>query len=141
MTVLLYCWYTFTDYTSSSQWFSAMNYSVHAIMYSYYMLRAMGWRVPRWAAMTITFLQLVQMVVGCALNCYVYFVKQQGVECRVSDGNVKVAFLMYFSYFVLFARFFYSAYITGEDKSRRGVVVTNGKALNGVNEIKKEHTS
>jgi len=141
VTVLLYCWYTFTDYTSSSQWFSSMNYSVHAIMYSYYMLRAMGLRVPRWAAMTITFLQLVQMVVGCALNCYVYFVKQQGVECRASDGNVKVAFVMYFSYFVLFARFFYLAYIAGKDKPRKGDVVKNGHALNGVNGIKKEHVS
>jgi elongation of very long chain fatty acids protein 6 len=60
--------------------------------------------------MVITALQLIQMVVGCLVNIWTYQVKQDGLECHVSDKNIKLSLLMYFSYFVLFARFFYNAY-------------------------------
>ena len=37
--------------------------------------------------------------------------KQNGEACNVSEQNIKLSLLMYFSYFVLFARFFYKAYV------------------------------
>ena len=37
--------------------------------------------------------------------------KQSGLECRVSDQNIKLSLLMYASYFVLFGRFFYNSYL------------------------------
>jgi hypothetical protein len=37
--------------------------------------------------------------------------KQNGEACNVSEHNIKMSLLMYFSYFVLFARFFYKAYV------------------------------
>merc|ERR1711962_1671437 len=93
-----------------------MNYFVHSLMYSYYALRALRVRVPRVAAMTITSLQLLQMVVGCAVTVQVFLYKQQGVDCSVSDANLTYGFLMYASYFVLFARFFYNAYYAKSGK-------------------------
>lgn len=36
---------------------------------------------------------------------------QDGEACNVSVQNIKLSLLMYFSYFVLFARFFYKAYV------------------------------
>ena len=45
-----------------------MNYAVHALMYSYYGVRASGLKVPKVLAMVITTLQTLQMVVGCSIN-------------------------------------------------------------------------
>ncbi len=42
-------------------------------------------RVPRSLAMIITALQLIQMVVGCVVNVWAYQMKQDGMECHVSD--------------------------------------------------------
>lgn len=110
-TVLIYCWYAFTEYTAPARWFIVMNFSVHSFMYSYYALKAMHYRVPRVIAMAITVAQLSQMVAGCAVNLWAYQLKQNGEACNVSEHNIKMSLLMYFSYFVLFARFFYKAYV------------------------------
>jgi hypothetical protein len=79
------------------------------------------------------------MVVGCTVNFLAYRYKTEGRECRVSDTNLKLSLLMYISYFVLFARFFYNAYFQDKKVDRNGsskqeVEVNNlkeGKASNG----------
>ncbi|XP_066968744.1 very long chain fatty acid elongase 6 isoform X1 [Macrobrachium rosenbergii] len=111
VTVLLYAWYSYSDYIATARWFVCMNYLVHSIMYSYYALKALKFRVPRWVAMGITTAQLLQMVMGAAVNIWAYQVKQAGNECHVSYDNIKISLLMYTSYFVLFARFFRRAYV------------------------------
>lgn len=110
-TVLVYSWYAFTEYTAPARWFITMNFTVHSAMYSYYALKAMHYRVPRFVSMAITVAQLTQMVAGCAVNLWAYQLKQNGEACHVSEQNIKLSLLMYFSYFVLFARFFYKAYV------------------------------
>lgn len=115
ITVLLYSWFSYTEYTSSARWFIVMNYCVHAVMYSYYALRSMGYSPPRQIAMFITTLQLLQMIVGCAINLWAYNAMKQN-ECHISPLNVKLSIAMYFSYFVLFARFFQKAYLSGNRK-------------------------
>ena len=42
------------------------------------------------------------------LLCYLY---NSGMKCGVSETNLKMSLLMYSSYFVLFARFFYNTYV------------------------------
>ncbi|KAF6017453.1 ELOVL6 [Bugula neritina] len=111
ITVLLYTWYSFTEKSSHGRWFICMNFAVHAVMYSYYTLRAMKIRVPNQIRMLITMLQLIQMVIGCLVNFYVYSVKKQGRYCDISMRNIGYSFVMYLSYFVLFAKFFYDSYI------------------------------
>uniref|UniRef100_A0A915CUS4 Elongation of very long chain fatty acids protein n=1 Tax=Ditylenchus dipsaci TaxID=166011 RepID=A0A915CUS4_9BILA len=49
------------------QMFIFMNYTVHAFMYSYYALRALRMRLPKYVAMFITVLQITQMVFGVAI--------------------------------------------------------------------------
>ena len=83
-------------------------------MYSYYALKALKFRVPRWIAMSITTAQLAQMVMGAVVNIWAYQVKQAGNECHVSYDNIKISLLMYTSYFVLFARFFRKAYVVNK---------------------------
>lgn len=115
ITVLLYTWYSFTEYTSSARWFVVMNYCVHSVMYSYYALVSMGKYPPKMLAMTITVLQLTQMIVGCAINVWAHnymATTATPTSCHISQINIKLSMAMYFSYFVLFAQFFYKAYLS-----------------------------
>lgn len=130
VTVLIYCWYSFSEYTAPARWFVVMNFIVHSMMYSYYAFRALRYRVPRWVAMLITSLQLAQMVVGCYVNYMAYTFKQNGMECGVSDTNLKLSLIMYTSYFVLFARFFYHTYVHKK-----------GKKLERQNNVKSEENN
>ncbi|EEB20089.1 conserved hypothetical protein [Pediculus humanus corporis] len=122
ITVLLYSWFSYTEYTSSARWFIVMNYCVHSVMYSYYALKSMGYRPYKSIQMIITTLQLIQMVVGCFINLWAYnFINSvpssSSMEssgpyfCHISKLNIKLSVAMYFSYFVLFSRFFYKNYI------------------------------
>lgn len=135
ITVLMYSWFSYTEYTSSARWFVAMNYCVHSLMYSYYALRAMRFNPPRFIPMLITTLQLTQMVVGCAINVWAHsFVQTPGRSCHISPMNIKLSIAMYFSYFVLFAQFFYGTYLSanarkGKKQRRAGVVPTAAASL------------
>lgn len=138
VTVLLYAWYSYSDYIATARWFVCMNYLVHSAMYSYYALKALKFRVPRWIAMSITTAQLAQMVMGAAVNIWAYQVKQAGNECHVSYDNIKISLLMYTSYFVLFARFFRRAYVvnpkqTGSQPPKKGQesLAYEGKSTKG----------
>ncbi|XP_037791753.1 elongation of very long chain fatty acids protein 6-like [Penaeus monodon] len=137
VTVLLYAWYSYSDYIATARWFVCMNYLVHSVMYSYYALKALKFRVPRWISMGITTAQLAQMVMGAAVNIWAYQVKQAGNECHVSYDNIKISLLMYISYFVLFAHFFCRAYVVKSDKQvgaaqdKKGSLSYEGKSTKG----------
>lgn len=150
ITVLVYTWYSYADRTSSGRWFITMNYAVHSVMYAYYALRALKYNAPQWVKMGITLFQLSQMVVGVFIGVYVYRLKQAGIPCGVTDNNMYLSFIMYFSYFLLFMKFFYDAYLkpkkrspkpvsaahaNGQTKHENGVTanghLSNGHAANG----------
>jgi elongation of very long chain fatty acids protein 6 len=120
-TVLVYCWYSTSDFSPSGRWFALINYNVHAVMYGYYACRAMRFSIPRWVNMTITAGQISQMVVGIFVNLSAFFKKQRGEECGVSYDNIKWSFIMYVSYFVLFSLFFLNTYIQSGSKARAAV--------------------
>ncbi|XP_053977262.1 elongation of very long chain fatty acids protein 6-like [Hylaeus volcanicus] len=129
ITVLLYSWFSYSENTAHARWFIVMNYFVHSIMYSYYALKAMRYRPPKWISMFITILQIAQMVIGLYVNIKAYQYLESGqIECNVSRVNVKFSLLMYFSYFVLFAKFFHDAYLgTKHSKKATGKNYANGK--------------
>ncbi|KAM7317941.1 hypothetical protein ACRRTK_022678 [Alexandromys fortis] len=110
ITVLLYSWYSYKDMVAGGGWFMTMNYSVHAIMYSYYALRAAGFRISRKFAMFITLSQITQMLMGCVIN-YLVFTWMQHDQCHSHFQNIFWSSLMYLSYLVLFCHFFFEAYI------------------------------
>jgi elongation of very long chain fatty acids protein 6 len=133
-TVLIYCWFSCRDFSASGRWFVLMNYTVHAVMYSYYAFRAMRFQIPKWVNIAITSGQISQMVFGIYVNTVAYMKKRRGEACDVSDENIKWSFIMYFSYFLLFFNFFYNTYISPKNKKRTGQapVSSNGKTVNGV---------
>lgn len=118
ITVLLYTWYAYKEYTSSARWFIVMNYCVHSLMYSYYALRAMGFFPPKFIMMLITSLQITQMIIGCLVNYWSYQYLKAGQSCHISLLNIQLSTCMYFSYFVLFGRFFYKSYMSPSGKKK-----------------------
>ena len=120
VTVLLYCWHSYSTEASTGIFFVAMNYSVHAIMYFYYYLQATQGFMKRFKKgfippIMITFMQISQMVVGvtvCVASYYYKYLwefggesKGLGKECVVTEDNLLYGGLMYFSYMLLFVNF------------------------------------
>ncbi|CAL8282851.1 unnamed protein product [Merluccius merluccius] len=112
ITVLLYSWYSYKDQVAGGGWFMTMNYGVHSLMYTYYAARAAGLRVPRPLAVLITTTQILQMAMGLAVLGLVYRWMHE-VRCPTQVDNVAWGSLMYLSYLVLFASFFYNSYLKG----------------------------
>lgn len=123
-TVLLYCWHSYATRSSAGLYFVAMNYGVHAIMYFYYFLAAMGIRV-KWAPL-VTVLQISQMFVGMFIcGAVYYFEGMRGLPCDVTSNNYIAGWVMYASYALLFIVFALEKYIYGTsslDKKKRAPV-------------------
>jgi elongation of very long chain fatty acids protein 6 len=122
-TVLSFVWYSIKDFPATARWFATINYSIHAIMYTYYTIMTLRIiRIPKVISMTITSLQIIQMVAGVYVTIKVYQFKSLDNSCDVSFNNIYAAFIMYASYFYLFFKFFFDKYF--KNKTRQSV---NGK--------------
>jgi hypothetical protein len=125
ITVLLYCWHSYVTTSPSGLFFVVMNYCVHAVMYGYYFLMAVKLR-PKWFnPIFVTVLQLSQMFIGVGVTIvafYYYNNPTGGKTCHIRKENNVAAFIMYGSYFYLFAQFFvgryYAVKVKGEKKKK-----------------------
>lgn len=115
-TVLIYSFYTYAEHASGGRWYIVMNYCVHSVMYTYYALRAVRIHVPSPVRMSVTVIQILQMAVGLVVSVSVYINKNSGIDCHQTYLNVYAAVLMYASYLVLFAHFFYQQYASPSRK-------------------------
>ena len=111
ITVLLFTWHASVQQAAFGRLFILMNYIVHSIMYTYYALASIGIRSHRVVSMSITALQILQMVGGLAAVLYVRSQLLAGNSCDVGQGIITSALVMYGSYFILFVKFFVDAYI------------------------------
>lgn len=121
-TVMLYCWHAYITTNSSGMWFSAMNYVVHSIMYSYYFfmnVSPLTRKLVKPTAKLITTLQLVQMVQGLIVSISSFYYLYSPRGCHVDPANTKMGLFMYFTYFVLFAYFFQQSYGKNGRKTRQ----------------------
>ena len=62
VTVLIYTWYSYAERLGPARWFIVVNYSIHAAMYSYYTMRAMQISLPKVIPLTITTMQILQVI-------------------------------------------------------------------------------
>ena len=115
-TVMVLAWHSGREMASTGRWFMVMNYSVHALMYTYYALRAMKFKVPKFVNFLITASQISQMVFGVYVCYTAYVVKRRGERCLVSDEHIFLSMFIYGTYFILFLNFFYSTYIKSQPK-------------------------
>lgn len=112
VTVCFYSWHSLAIKSAPAHWFCALNYLVHSVMYSYYMLKSTGVRVWKEVALGITALQMVQFVVGLIVVCesaYVFVIR--GDFCYINRANIVMGLVIYASYLVLFGNFFYQRYL------------------------------
>ena len=116
-----------------------MNYTIHAFMYTYYALKASRViRIPRRVSLGITVLQITQMFTGILVNLYAHVVLKRGDACGVSRRNLEASFVMYVSYFVLFAHYFYQAYfVKNEGKLEAKNIGKKSEIGKGDAELKK----
>ncbi len=114
VTVCLFTWYgaaaQLTD--STGHWFSWMNFGVHSAMYSYYLVKSTGVRLPRVMSTFVTLLQLVQFAVGLTCVLIAWWALHHGQPCYTSVFFNRLGLLLYGSYLLLFARFFYKRYLS-----------------------------
>jgi len=125
VTVLMYGWHAYAEHAAPVRWFVIMNLAVHSVMYSYYALRASRLvKIPHWIPMTITIMQIAQMMVGCAVSVFVYRLKslQPQLPCKQSLENLYFALGIYASYLLLFSHFFYKEYL----RKKPAAVEANG---------------
>lgn len=139
VTVLLYCWHSYSTRASVGLSFASMNFTVHAFMYTYYAIqnytslrlskakkitdpkaKAAALKGPTvmknfltTVAPFITIMQISQMVVGVFVMATVfpYLNDQKTVQCHTSRGNWVAGLIMYSSYFVLFVLFAFQKYV------------------------------
>ena len=111
VTVILYCWNSLPTRSALGHWFASMNCFVHSIMYSYYLFKSSGYKVPSKIAPCITTLQLVQFALGLCFNILAFWVKSSGEECMLTNDTFYYGMLLYGSYGLLFLNFFYHRYV------------------------------
>lgn len=127
--VLVYTWYSVSQNISLGRWFVTMNYVVHSLMYSYYALRALQYRIPRVIAMSITSLQILQMILGFYTSFYAFRAKLSGVYCEIPMKTATFGFLVYVAFLYLFARFFIKTYIL-KRRSKTSSEMTHQRTAN-----------
>ncbi|KHJ97829.1 GNS1/SUR4 family protein [Oesophagostomum dentatum] len=138
VTVLIFTWHAYKDHTASGRWFIWMNYGVHALMYTYYALRALRIRLPKQIAMVVTVLQISQMVMGIYIGFTVYKMKSSGEQCQQTWENLGLCFLIYFTYFLLFCNFFYHAYLKKNNRYTAGTTTSVKEAKSVVEQPKED---
>lgn len=127
ISVFIYCWFSYAYPISTGIWFGAVNYFVHAVMYSYYAVKASGRNPPRWVARCITLIQLSQMFFGMFLNYTAIRAFLLGKTCGMDSFTVAISLFFYISYAILFINFYYWTYIYKKDLTKKlSVTAANG---------------
>lgn len=112
VTVLLYCWHSYSVQIATGLYYATMNYFVHSVMYLYFALTQTPLRKKvRPFAIYITLLQLAQMVVGIFVTVKAVLYQATGNDCAVNKTNSILGLTMYSSYFLLFLKLFISNYV------------------------------
>jgi elongation of very long chain fatty acids protein 6 len=108
-------------------------------MYTYFALQTIGVKPPKGLSMSITILQILQMVGGIIVLSKARSMHQQGKFCQVPDSVIRNGFLIYSSYFALFVHFFLEAYVFGKKNilnTKKGENVNNNVVQTDLNNNK-----
>ncbi|XP_015350384.1 elongation of very long chain fatty acids protein 3 [Marmota marmota marmota] len=115
-TVLLFTSFGYKNKVPSGGWFMTMNFGVHAIMYTYYTLKAAKVKCPRILSMLITSLQILQMFIGAIIGILT-FIWRQEQGCYITVEEFAWSFVLYATYFIIFAHFFRQTYFRPKVKA------------------------
>uniref|UniRef100_A0A8C6BM15 Elongation of very long chain fatty acids protein n=1 Tax=Monodon monoceros TaxID=40151 RepID=A0A8C6BM15_MONMO len=116
-TELVYKSFGYKNKVAAGGWFMTMNYGVHAIMYTYYTLKAAKVKPPRWCPMLVTSLQILQMFMGATVGILTYVWRQEQ-GCHTTKEHLFWSFILYTTYFLLFVQFFHQNYVITKVKAK-----------------------
>ncbi|KAF1557477.1 Elongation of very long chain fatty acids protein 6, partial [Eudyptula albosignata] len=114
---MVFTWYSYKDMAAGSGWIAVLNFSIHAVMYSYYTVRAAGFKVSRFIAMAITVSQMLQMLAYVIMNILIIFWMEDKV-CHTTWTIIFLSFMLYFTFLGLFCNFFFKTYLRNTQKSK-----------------------
>ncbi|XP_005481350.2 very long chain fatty acid elongase 3 [Zonotrichia albicollis] len=115
---MILTWYGYTFMAAGAGWNTAINLSIHAVMYLYYSVAAMGIRVPSSITMLITSSQIVQIIGYVIMNIFIFFWKDDKL-CPFTWPMLLLSSGLYTSLLVLFSNFFVKTYLSSTQKSKR----------------------
>lgn len=104
-------WFFVPDVPSFMRYFACINYTVHAVMYTYFAVTSMNIRFPRPVAMFITTFQISQMFVNSFVAFCASVAMLRGIRCDVTSLNLLFAISFFPFYIYQFTKFFYGAYL------------------------------
>lgn len=107
---LTYAFYVIGEAPASARWMVNMNFAIHSLMYTYYALKALQFRISRSIAMTITISQIMQMIFGLYININAFYILWIGEKCDTSLSASMSGILIYSLFFFLFIQFFRKSY-------------------------------
>ncbi|CAJ0587298.1 unnamed protein product, partial [Mesorhabditis spiculigera] len=99
-------------------WIVWLNLTVHAVMYSYYMLKSAGVRVPAWVAQIITSSQIFQFLATLLIQARAVQLYRRNECAEFNEFIFGWCLLMELSYVALFGHFFYESYLSGGRKNK-----------------------
>jgi hypothetical protein len=109
---LVYCWFSYCEQPSFNRVGTVLNFGVHSIMYSYFLLRSLRVVLPAFVARCVTGIQILQFICSTCMLTYGYVqVTFNGASCDWPTWLGNVALGMNISYLYLFGDFFYNAYV------------------------------
>ncbi|NXR19897.1 ELOV6 protein, partial [Cinclus mexicanus] len=114
---MIVSWYGYNIMTIGMGWNAALNLSIHSVVYSYYTVTAMGFRVPKSIMMLITTSQIVQMAGFLIINIFSFFWKNDK-GCQISWPMLLIPFILYTTLLALFYNFFMKTYLSSTQKSK-----------------------
>ena len=119
VTVCMFGWHSMAIGSAPAHWYCTMNYAVHSVMYSYYVLKSTGIRMPTPIAKTVTTLQLMQFIVGLIVVLRSTWLYTSGVPCSTNNLNSFLGVIIYGSYLILFSNFFYQRFVSAPRKKKQ----------------------
>lgn len=118
-TVVIFCWHSYGFVCANGRLFAAANACSLSLKYTLSTLKALRIYVPRWLEIFELIVSLFQMGLAIVINILAYNYLNSGRPCSASYSNIYFAFLIYFTYTILIANYFYKVYLTMPYNSTR----------------------
>lgn len=116
--VLIVSSYTFSRLFPVTRIYGIMNYFVHSLMYSYFTATSMGIKLPRFLSMTLTTLQILQMINGLVATVWYYYSCGSFTD-QLDHHSALWCLSVYISYLILFMSFFIKSYLKPSNDGKK----------------------
>eukprot|EP00966_Prymnesium_polylepis_P244959 5666190-Prymnesium_polylepis.1 len=127
--VIGFAWSAWVYETPCALWYGAMNYSVHAVMYSYFCLTGVPSlrRTVLRAAPFITAMQISQFAMGTVVNGFAGVAwAMPSVGCAIHPVILQIAAALYLAYGALFVQLFVNRYLRKGSRGGGATAVADG---------------